>query len=42
MSSCRNETQQSEVNNKLSCGVMQRCKLYCTFCFAVISNVTFF
>ena len=30
-------------NNKLSCGVMQWCSCsYCTLCFAVISNVTFF
>ena len=29
-------------NNKLSCGVTQRCRSYCTFCFAVISNVAFF
>ena len=33
----------NKVNNKLTCGaVTQRCRLYCTFCFAVISNVTFF
>ena len=33
----------NKVNNKLTCGgVMQHCRLYCTFCFTVISNVTFF
>ena len=33
----------NKVNNKLTCGgVTQRCRLYCTFCFTVISNVTFF
>ena len=26
-------------SNKLSCGVTQRYRSYCTFCFAVISNV---
>ena len=29
-------------SNKLSCGVTQRYRSYCTFCFAVISNVAFF
>ena len=32
----------NKVNNKLSWKVTQRCKSYCTFCFAVISNATFF
>ena len=32
----------NKVNNKLSCRVTQCCRSYCTFCFAVISNVTFF
>ena len=32
----------NKVNNKLSWKVTQCCKSYCTFCFAVISNVTFF
>ena len=33
----------NKVNNKLTFeGVTQHCGLYCTFCFTVISNVTFF
>ena len=33
----------NKVNNKLTFGgVTQHCRLYCTFCFTVISNVTFF
>ena len=32
----------NKVNNKLSWKVTQRRKSYCTFFFAVISNVTFF
>ena len=41
--SCRHVLmRRNKVNNKLSCRVTQRCRSYCTFCFAVISNVTFF
>ena len=33
----------NKVNNRLTCGgVTQGCRLYCTFGFTVISNVTFF
>ena len=32
----------NKVNHKLSCRVTQRCALYCTFCFAVLNNVTYF